>query len=117
MKKIITLSIVCLVSSQLFAQSDATAKKVQIEAQKQKETSSMSLKQATDAKVIPAAEVAKPVVSVKAGAKQVTAAPVVAAKADASLVAPSLPVVPVDAISSQVKPVEKATAAQVKKEK
>ena len=60
MKKIITLSIVCLASGQLFAQTSsakaqpAEAKtKTQIEAQKQKETSSMSLKQATDAGIVP----------------------------------------------------------------
>ena len=67
MKKIITLSIVCLVSGQLFAQakaatsSDVTATKTQIEAQKQKKMSSMSLKQANDANGIKA--VTPPVVS------------------------------------------------------
>ena len=57
MKKIVTLSIVCLVSGHLFAQnSDAKSAvaptKAQVEAQKQKETSSLSLKQAIDQKVI-----------------------------------------------------------------
>ncbi len=55
MKKIITLSIVCLVSGQLFAQSDAKAQpaaaqtKSQIDVQKQKEVSAMSLPQVQNA--------------------------------------------------------------------
>ena len=56
MKKIITLSIVCLVSGQLFAQAgkaQTTEAKSKIEAQKQKEVSSMSLQQAVDANALP----------------------------------------------------------------
>ena len=61
MKKIVTLSIVCLVSGHLFAQnSDAKSAvaptKAQVEAQKQKETSSLSLKQAIDQKIVPATQ-------------------------------------------------------------
>lgn len=84
MKKITTLAIVCMASSQLFAQSGKTTEeKAKIEAQKQKESSSMSLKQAQDTKSIPAASAAltAPVSAAKAdveSAVAVQAAPVAA---------------------------------------
>ena len=116
MKKIITLSIVCLASGQLFAQAAKaqpadTKTKQQIEAQKQKELAPMSLKQAADQAAV-SADVAPalPLVAVEAVTQKVAAD---APKTELSTAAKQVQEV------KQVQPVKQATAVKAapKKEK